>query len=316
MGKELEGFDYEMAKLAEEGEGRGQVIVINELEELEGRIAKKPFLVEHANNRRLAKPVTRILQFISAVLAYYGMHVMLEFIPVPHPWITHVITALVLFAMEYCKLKTSDKAHDSIHAWRKNVVDLKGNRIKIKWNYVVATIIVGVFSVLLSGAGVWFMAGDFGGNAKLIGSGSDPVSQGFLSELETAEADYAAWKLERSNLTHDHGELVIKHSLWPAQKEKEAHIAKLKDNLAAAGIPLVAANAKIRQEWAIRGQFQKYSSSLFSIICEILFELIMSFCSLYDVKKLMYLRLIAAQKGKGKGSRSRTSGKRRALMTG
>lgn len=297
-------IDRELA-LLEEQNNRGRSISISSSSDpmdsyrfYEDRFKKKPWLERVRGARKNAGWISRVLQFISAALGFYGAKVMMEFLPIPIPYIEYIMAAIFLYALEVAKRKFSDRFWDSYFAWQKGLSE------SIRWSAGLANIGLFSISLFLSAGGVYFMSGDFGAQAKLMGSGSDPEAQALIAERNVLRADIKEHRANKNSA----GEIY-----WPSQtaiKNLTEQIAVINKTLKNKHGIYDIQNESIAKEWNIRSAFSKWSSVGFTIICEIFFESIMAFCSLYDVRMFIYLRLLEQQGGNRK---KRGKGKLHAL---
>lgn len=285
------GLDLELARLEEEhNAGQSRVTVsldpMQQLESYEGRFEKKPWLERNRTARKNASWQSKVLQVISALLGFYGAKVICEFIPIPIPYIEYVLAIALLYLLERAKRKFSDRFWDSYYAWRKGLVE------DVRWGYGVANVLLFCISLTLSGGGVYFLNTDYGPQAKMIGSGNDPEAQALIAKVKEAKSELEAWRNDPSNTTTEKGKTVVYYRLKPVEAKKEEAIIAMETALAEKHGVYDIQNKASLKEMTIRSTFSKYSSVIFTCVAEIFFEYLMAFCSMYDVRMLVYLRML------------------------
>lgn len=253
-------------------------------------------------NRQYAYYFSFVLQIISIIAGYKGGLVLMEWVPLPY--LPEILAVLFLITIEFLKRKYSDQFWDFFYA----------NKGKINIGALLKNFALFAASLLLCAYGVYFLVQDNSKEAQLMNHDNDPEAIAMDSKIRekekaiaAANANFVDWKNNKQNQVSS-GE--IKWDLRGIQKEKEANIQKME----ASKLDLIAIyegkfgayakiNEKIIDKWETRINFQSYTSIWIVIICEIIFEALMAFCSKFDfrqyeVEKRMATNVPSAKKQK------------------
>lgn len=243
--------------------------------------AKKSWVGKHAELRSYVGKLSYLPQIISALVAFKGGRVLMEWIPIPY--LDWIMAALMLIILEMVKRNFSDRFWDQFFATK-----------QINWGAAAINFTALAVSIFLSVFGYWFLHTDNSKEASLMGLSGDPEAVALQDQERQIEA-----KIEKhQSNTNEKGVIY-----WPSQKaiekleEQKAEIsAILKEKY---GI-ITVKNEGLLENWNLRMSYQKYTGVGITLILELIFEIMMAFCSYYDYK-LWLIREYMKKKSKSGG---------------
>lgn len=239
---------------------------------------KKSWVGKHAELRSYVGKLSYLPQIISALVAFKGGRVLMEWIPIPY--LDWIMAALMLLALEMVKRNFSDRFWDQFFATK-----------RINWGAALVNFTALAISVFLSVFGYWFLHTDNSKEANLMGLSGNPEAVALQDQERQIEA-----KIEKHQANVNEDGVIY----WPSQKaiqkleEQKAEIsAILKEEH---GI-ITLKNESVLKNWNIRMNYQKYTGVGITLILELIFEVMMAFCSFYDYK-LWLIREYMKKRGK------------------
>jgi len=245
---------------------------------------RKSFISRHQDTRQWVGWMSWIPQIISAIAAFKGARVLIEWVPIPY--FDYIVGIAVLIGLEIAKRHWSDKFWDRFFATK---------RIHLGAFSVNAALFI--ISLFFSAYGFYFLVSDNSQEAKLMGTAGDPEAVALQDQLRTSKSELQAMIDDKSNYNHE-GKFYYK--MIPAKVAKEEQIAELTTTLREKHGIYNIANTAILSEWTIRKNFKSYTGITITIIAEIIFELMMAFCSFYDFRRwLIERRIMEKRKSKG-----------------
>lgn len=244
---------------------------------------KKSFVAQYAETRYWVGILSWIPQIVSVVAAFKGARVLLEWVPIPY--FDYIVGAAALVGLEIAKRHWSDKFWDRFFGTKR--IHLGAFSVNFS---------LFVISLLFSAYGFYFLVADNSKEAKLMGTSGDPEAVAIQDQLKQSKADLAAMIDDKSNYNHE-GKFFYK--LIPAKVAKEKEIAELTTTLREKHGIYNIQNTQIIQEWGIRTGFQKHIGISITIVAELIFELMMAFCSFYDFRRWLIERRILERKKAG-----------------
>lgn len=241
------------------------------LERMNKRFGSLPWLDRHAGTRQISGVASYVFNIASVIGLWYAVNVLIgPFLPVPY--LSEIITTVLLVLFEITKRRFSDLFWDHWHQTYKP---------HIVYGAINFVVLFGI-SLVGSGFGVYFGVTDTSTDAKQIGVNDD--TEAIALQDEIAEID-GKIKMHQEN-TNPEGVIY-----WPSQKaiEKlEAQRLENKEILKTKYGVYEVKNQTILKEWKIRKDFRAYFIIALTILMELLFECCMSFNSKYDYR--LYLR--------------------------
>lgn len=280
-------FNEEEAwKIEQEEQAAAQEARMNKMSErFDARFnQKKSFLAQYADTRYWVGILSWIPQIISVVAAFKGARVLVEWVPIPY--FDYLVAGATLVALEVAKRHWSDKFWDRFFGTK-----------RVHFGAASVNFSLFIISVVLSAYGFFFLVSDNSQEAKLMGVSGDPEAVAVQDQLKQSKAELQAMIDDRSNYNHE-GRFFYK--LIPAKVAKEKEIAELTTLLREKHGIYNIQNEQIIQSWGIRTDFQKYAGISIAIAMEIIFEIMMAFCSFYDFRRWVIERRLMENKRAGK----------------
>lgn len=241
------------------------------LERMNKRFGSLPWLQRHAGTRQISGVASYVFNIASVIGLWYAVNVLIgPFLPVPY--LSEVITTVLLVLFEITKRRFSDLFWDHWHQTYKP---------HIMYGAINFVVLFGI-SLVGSGFGVYFGVTDTSTDAKQIGVNDDPEAIALQDEITDIDR-----KIEQHSANRNSEGVIF----WPSQKaiEKlEAQRLENKEILKSKYGVYEVKNQTILQEWKIRKDFRAYFIIGLTILFELLFECCMSFNSKYDYR--LYLR--------------------------
>lgn len=247
---------------------------------------KKSFISQYADTRYWVGILSWIPQIISAVAAFKGARVLIEWVPIPY--FDYVVGIAVLVGLELAKRHWSDKFWDRFFGTKR----IHAGAFSVNFTLL-------AISLFFSAFGFYFLVSDNSQEAKLMGTSGDPEAVAIQDQLHQAKGDLQAMIDDKSNYN---SEGLFYYKLMPAKVAKEKQIAELTTTLREKHGIYDIANKEIVKEWTIRKNFKSNTGIVITIICEFIFEIMMAFCSFYDFKRWLIERRIFEKKRAGRAA--------------
>lgn len=244
---------------------------------------------KYAEARYWVGVLSYIPQIMSIIVAFKGGRVLMEWIPVPY--LEWIFAGFMLIALEVIKRRFSDRFWDQWFATK-------------RVNFMAAGINFSalLFSILLSGFGIWFLIGDNSEEAKTMGLSGDPEAVALQDQIRQLESSIAEHRQNKNSA----GKIY-----WPSQKaiqQLEAQKTELTTTLREQHGVIVMKNQGIMEQWMLRMNYQKYTGLGLTLLLEIIFEVMMAFMSWYDYRKWVVMRRMNSKGNSSPPTTRRTAG--------